>query len=113
MDTIEKYHQAILDFLSAYAKEMYANDPSGIATQVIADKMTRHYLLLRFGWNKERHVHYTPFHFNIEDNKVWIQLNNTEAQVADELMKRGIPKSAIVLAFHPKELRVYTGFAIA
>ena len=31
--------------------------------------------------------------------------------VGDALIERGIPKSDIVLAFHPKDMRHYTGFA--
>lgn len=111
MDTIKKYQTAILDFLNTYAEDRYAKDPSGIGTQVIADKENHHYQLIRFGWSEEKHVHYTPLHFNIKDEKVWIHLNQTEEMVGDELIKRGVPKSSIVLAFHPKELRIYTGFA--
>ena len=107
----EKYQEAILDFLNRYAEEMYSDDPSGIETLVVADKENHHYLLLRVGWNDHRHIHYCPFHFDIKNDKVWVQINNTEEMVGDALIERGIPKSDIVLAFHPREMRQYTGFA--
>lgn len=113
MDKIKKYEIAILDYLNSYAEDMYSNDPSEIDTVVIADKEKFHYQLIRLGWNNDQHIYYCPFHFNIHNGKAWIQINNTEEMVGDELIKRGIPKSDIVLAFHPKELRQYTGFAVA
>ena len=113
MDRIKKYETAILDFLKVYAKEMYDADPSDIETLVVADKENYHYQLVRVGWAEKRQVHYTPIHIDIKNNKVWIQINNTEELVADELVNRGLSKQEIVLAFHPKELREFTGFAVA
>ncbi|MFK7981644.1 MAG: XisI protein [Saprospiraceae bacterium] len=113
MDRIKKYQKAILDFLSTYAEDIYGNDPSGIETQVIADKKNHHYLLLRLGWSNKKHIHFCPFQFDIKNDKIWIQVNNTETMVADELMQRGVPKSAIVLAFHREDMRQFTGFAVA
>ncbi|MEM6319380.1 MAG: XisI protein [Bacteroidota bacterium] len=112
MDTIKKYQNAIVDFLTSYAKEVYGSDPSGITTQVVLDREHYHYLLLRVGWADNRHSHFCPFHFDIINDKVWIQVNNSETMVADELMKRGVPASAIVLAFHREDMRQYTGFAV-
>ncbi len=113
MDNIKKYQKAILDFLSTYAKEVYSDDPSGMVTQIIADKTNHHYLLLRLGWANQKHIHFCPFQFDIKNNKIWIQVNNTETMVADELMNRGIEKSDIVLAFHREDMRQFTGFSVA
>lgn len=113
MGKVKKYEEAILNFLNTYAKEMYSHDPSGVETFVITDKENHHYQLLRVGWNGSRHVFFCAFHFDIKDGKVWIQVNNTEEMVGDELVGRGIPKSDIVLAFHPEDMRQYTGFAVA
>lgn len=113
MDKIKKYESAIINFLSSYAEEMYAQDPSGLETQVVIDQKNAHYLLLRVGWSGSRHFFYCPLHFDIKNGKVWINVNNTEEMVGDELVKRGVPKTDIVLAFHPEDLRQYTGFAVA
>ena len=112
MDKVKKYESTIIDFLSSYAEEMYGKDPSGLETQVIIDTKNAHYLLIRVGWNGPRRFVYCPFHFDIKSGKVWVQVNNTEEMVGDELVKRGIPKTDIVLAFHPKEMRRYTDFAV-
>ncbi len=104
------YEAILLSFLHDYAEEMYGQDPSGLETQVMADKEGRHYQLLRVGWAHGRFFHACRFHFDIKDEKVWIQVNNTEEMIGDELVKRGIPAEDIVLAFHPPEVRQHTGF---
>lgn len=112
MDKIKKYEQAILSFLQEYAKEGLANAES-IETQLIADAERHHYQLMRIGWLNKEFIHHCIFHFDIKNSKVWIQQNNTELQVADELMKLGVPASDIVLGFQPESVRPHTGFAVA
>jgi hypothetical protein len=47
----------------------------------------------------------------IKGDKVWIQQDMTDLDVATELVQRGIPKGEIVLAFQSPDLRQYTEFA--
>jgi hypothetical protein len=51
-------------------------------------------------------------HLDIKNGKIWIQQNGTEIGIADELVKLGVPKEDIVLAFHEPLMRQYTGFAV-
>jgi hypothetical protein len=44
-------------------------------------------------------------HLDILNGKVWIQRDGTEDGIADELEAAGIPRSDIVLAFHPEKDR--------
>jgi len=46
-------------------------------------------------------------------SKVWVQRDRTEDGVTYELEAAGIPKDKIVLAFHPEDIRQYTGYALA
>lgn len=52
-------------------------------------------------------------HARISGGKVWVEEDWTEGGVADELVRAGVPRSDIVLAFHPPELRHLTDFAVA
>ena len=113
MEKISKYQEAILDYLNTYAREMYASDPSGIDTQIVADREGHHYELVRIGWRGKKYVHYCPLHFDIKNGKVWIQINNTEEMVGDELIKRGIPREEIILGFQPQYARKHSGFGVA
>ena len=44
--------------------------------------------------------------------KIWIQRDGTEDGIATDLEAAGVPKSDIVLAFHPQRLRKYTEYAV-
>lgn len=51
-------------------------------------------------------------HFDIKDGKVWIQHNGTEVDVEAELVKLGVPKTAIVIGFHSPFKRQFTDYAV-
>jgi hypothetical protein len=65
------------------------------------------------GWDQDKRVHGCLVHIDIIDGKVWIQRDGTEQGIATELVTAGIPKDAIVLAFHPPEIRPHTEYAVA
>ncbi len=89
MEKVKKYQKAILGILEYYANIKSPFMPD-VINQVIADTKNHHYQLVRRGWYKERFVHYTVFHFDIFENKVWIQLNRTDLKIQDELIDAGI-----------------------
>ena len=49
----------------------------------------------------------------IRDGKFWIEEDWTEDGIATDLVRAGVPKEDIVLAFHEPKLRQYTDFAVA
>lgn len=112
MERIAKYQQIILDYLREYA-ETFTGAPAQVDTMVIADKEQHHYLLLRVGWQGKKFIHFCLFHFDIKDGKIWIQQNETEELIGDELVKRGVKREEIVLGFQPEHVRPHTGFAAA
>ena len=67
------------------------------------------------GWaTPSRYVDALLIHLHIKpDGRVWLLENSTEIHVAEELVMRGIPKTDIVLAFHPPQHRALSGYAIA
>jgi hypothetical protein len=67
---------------------------------------------LHVGWDGAQRVHGPVIHIAIIGDKVWIQYDGTNRPVADELIAAGIPQQDIVLAWHPRELRHHTGFAV-
>lgn len=112
MDKITQYEKYITDFLREYSSEKPVNLPK-VENQVIIDSTNHHYLLLRVGWNDKEFIHHCVFHFDIKDEKIWLQQNWTEVLVADILVEKGVPKSDIVLGFEPDFMRPYSGFAAA
>ncbi|WP_293114570.1 XisI protein [Moorena sp. SIO4G3] len=74
---------------------------------------TDQYLIISEGWNNQEHLHSCLIHVEILNSKIWIQCDNTEDGIANDLVAAGIPKSDIVLAFHPPDVRKFTEFAVS
>jgi hypothetical protein len=65
------------------------------------------------GWNGFERIYYSIIHFDIKNNKIWIQQNNTETDLAQELVNMGVPKEDIVFGLQPPYKRPYTGYGVA
>ena len=101
MEKVKKYQKAILKVLEDYAAIKSPFMPE-VENKVAADTKNHHYQLVRMGWYKDKHVHYTVFHFDIVHGKVWIQENRTDVKIDEELMDAGIAPDDIVSGLqHP------------
>ncbi len=109
MDKIANYRQYIQQFIKRYAT--YGASSKHIERETIFDTANDHYQLVNVGWRDERRVYGCVLHFDIKNEKVWIQQNGTEIDVAEELMNSGVPREDIVLAFQSPYKRQLTGFA--
>ncbi|HOY20375.1 MAG TPA: XisI protein [Haliscomenobacter sp.] len=108
---IKKYQQVLEAFLQ---EEADSKTIPGIEFQMITDTRNNHFQLVETGWFEKQFIHSVIFHFQIKpDGKIWLFANNTDMQVAEELVKRGVPASDIVIGFHPQSVRQFTGFAVA
>ncbi|CAN1213077.1 XisI protein [Tumidithrix helvetica PCC 7403] len=110
MDRLNHYRQSIRKFLSRYVNVW---QEEGIETQLIIDSERDHYLLLRIGWEGDQRINYAVFQFDIKDEKIWIQENNTDVEIDKDLEDMGISKKEIVVGFHHPSMREYSDFAIA
>ncbi len=112
MDKVKKYEKYILDFLREYTDEAPPLQ-SGVEAQIIADKENYHYQLMYIGWHKDSYYLNIIFHFDIKNEKIWIQENNTDVLVGKYFVEKGVPKSDIVLGMQPEEVRPFTEFGVA
>jgi hypothetical protein len=110
MDKIEKYRQIIQGLLTEIGS--YKSHFPEIETQLIFDRERDHYQILKTGWRGLERTYGVSIHIDIKDEKIWIQQNNTDLLIAEELVEKGVPKEDIVLAFHAPYKRKYTGFAV-
>lgn len=93
MDKIKKYQQLIIQLLDDYAAVKPAN-LSIQEYQVIADPQRNHFQLVSLGWEKNRFFHYVILHLDIKsDGKIWLQINNTDADITLTLCEQGVPKT--------------------
>lgn len=112
MDKLATYAAIITKTLHKYAAIPPDNAPD-LRQQVLADQSGHHYQLLSLGWKGDTFTFRVIFHFDIIDGKVWLQRNQSDILIADELVEAGIPKEDIVLGFQPAYVRPHTGFATA
>jgi hypothetical protein len=113
MEKIKKYQKAILDLIKDMATDISTSEEEH--EEIISDTQNHHYFLQWLGFNDQnRFIDKPLLHFHIKpDGKIWILANLTDDDVAEELIKRGVEQSDLVLGFHPRNLRQHTGYAVA
>ena len=113
MDKIKKYQKIIIDFLNRYNEDTLSYSDANTKRRIIVDKENNSFQLLSIGWNDDFYSFGPIFHFDIINGKIWMQCNNTEREVVDELMAAGVERQDIVLGFVPPAARHFSGFAVA
>lgn len=110
MDKLELYRNIVIELIKGFTKpnESYF---SNIDIQFVIDKESDHYFLYYVGWDNLKRIHDCIFHLDIINEKIWIQKDNTNADLALILVGKNIPKSDIVLGFQAPYKRQYTEFA--
>lgn len=111
MDKLTQYRQIISNTLHDYAAIPFSYGE--IEQKVFIDKEEKNFLLFNFGWHNKKRVHGCVVHIEIINDKVWVQQDGIEDGIANDLLRAGIPKKEIVLAFHPPSVRPYTKFAVS
>lgn len=106
MKKVKKYSKILADFVLEIAKK-YENATDGYQTLAIIDKERHHYQSLVHGFHKDTfsHTFAIQFHFDIIDEQIWIQCNNTDMPVEEELLNLGVPKSDIIFGWLPEYAR--------
>jgi XisI protein len=112
MERLEQYRQAIQTLLFSYASPDRP-DNSGIETQVICDRDRDHYQLVSLGWQGHRRFYSCLMHLDIKDGKIWIQRNQSDRLIAQELVALGVPPEDIILGLQPEYARPDTGYGVA
>ncbi|MCM0590447.1 MAG: XisI protein [Gloeotrichia echinulata DEX184] len=111
MANLENYRQYIQTILQEHSKFKPKYDE--IDNELIFDTIHDHYQLFRVGWNGLNRIYHSVIHFDIKDNKIWIQQNTTETDLAEQLVNMGVPKEDIVFGLQPPYKRPYTGYGVA
>lgn len=109
MTKTEKYSEILTKFLTDFANEQ-KDAVDGLTTLVITDKERHHYQSVIHGFNEEQYKHtfMVLFHFDIIDEKIWIQVNNTDWDFEETLIQKGIASNDLVIGWLPKFARQKT-----
>jgi XisI protein len=106
MDTLKQH--AIQEILQDIANVQVFGD---IEFKAIFDDERKRYQVIATGWENGQQVLRTVALLEINNNFIWIHADNTDYGIAEALVKKGIPKEEIVLAFYPPQYRHHSGFA--
>ncbi|MCI5147901.1 MAG: XisI protein [Candidatus Electrothrix sp. MAN1_4] len=106
----KEYRDVIKSILSEYARHR----PTGgeIEMETIFDDIQGRYQLVAFGWQGKKRVHGCLIHIDLKNEKVWLQHDSTDAEIAQQLVEQGISADQIVLGFQPENYRRHSGFGV-
>ncbi|MBD2620960.1 XisI protein [Microcystis flos-aquae FACHB-1344] len=113
MDKLNYYQNIIKKILTEYAKFSSQVPDQDIEEILIFDDDRSQYFWFNICWKNGKIIKAISVYLRLKNDKIYIEEDWTEAGIATELMRGGIPSSEIVLAFQPPEVRQFTEFAIA
>jgi hypothetical protein len=112
MDRVVKFRKVITASIQDFIAE-YGQPDKGIEIRSIVDETQSVFQVVIMGWQETERIYHVLFHLEIKNDKIWVQEDNTENGIATFLLKNGISKKEIVLAFYSEAYRKYTEFAVA
>ena len=112
MDKLSHYRSLIQKILTEYDQLCSQVATSNIEILLAFDEKRDQYLWFQVGWTPEERIKGISVHIRIKNEKIYIEEDWTEEGMANELLRLGVPKEDIVLAFQPPEVRKFTAFAI-
>lgn len=113
MDKLTEYRNLIKRILTEYVELSSRQPKPEVETILIIDEEHGHYLWMKLGWENGKRVKYITVYVRLLEGKFWIEEDLTEDGIATDLVREGVPRTDIVLAFHDPETRKHTDFAAA
>ena len=113
MDKLIHYQTLIKNILTEYDRISAQVPDPDIDEVLMFDDERNQYLWFNIGWKDGRRIKAVSVYVRVKNEKIYIEEDWTEEGIATELLREGVPKEDIVLAFHSPETRKFTEFAIA
>ena len=113
MDKLAQYSQIIKQILTEYVELCQKGSHEAIESFLIANEAQGHYIWMNLGWQNGERITGMTVYVRLREGKFWIEEDWTEEGIATDLVRAGVPKEDIVLAFHEPKMRKYTDFAVA
>ena len=113
MDKLIQYQNYIKQILNEYERISAQVPVPDVDEVLMFDDQRKQYLWFNIGWKQGKRVKGISVYIRIKNEKIYIEEDWTEEGMANELLRLGVPKEDIVLAFHSPEMRKFTEFATA
>ncbi|MGK7928508.1 MAG: XisI protein [Spirulina sp.] len=112
MDKLTHYQNLVKQILTEYERISSQVPDPDIDEVLMFDDQRSQYLWFNIGWKDRRRVKAISVYVRIKNEKIYIEEDWTEEGIANELLRKGVTKEDIVLAFHDPETRKLTEFAV-
>lgn len=109
MVKLEEYREIVKQILIKYSQ--YKPSYGEVEIEVFDIERDR-YQIVSVGWNNQKRIYGCMMHLDIKDDKIWIQQNTTEVDLASELIDMGVPKHDIAIGFHTPKMCQLTDFGV-
>jgi hypothetical protein len=113
MDKLIEYPKLLKRILAEYVELCNRRPNREVETFLVVDPERQDYIWMNVGWQNGERVSGMTTYVRIRDGKFWVEEDWTEDGIATDLVREGVPKEDIVLAFHDPETRKETEFAAA
>jgi hypothetical protein len=110
MDRRADYRELIKAAISEWEAYIRRARHNGVEIQRVFDDTNQNYALVYLGWDGNRRVQKTALYLRIKDGKIWIEVDETDWGIAKALVRAGVPRHDLVLAFQPPQLRPLSEF---
>jgi XisI protein len=107
MDKLTNYRQAIQELLTD--KSQIKSLGAVVESETVFDLSKDRYLLIDLGWNEHQRIYNCLIHLEIISGKIWIQRNQTDVPIVDELIAKAVQKEDIILVLQPPYMREFAG----
>ncbi|MEM1124050.1 MAG: element excision factor XisI family protein [Bacteroidota bacterium] len=112
---IKKNQKILSEYIQDLAQRYNQALGNKMIYQGVIDTKNNHFQLVKLGWIDDQFIYSVLLHLDInsETGNIWIQQNNTEILLENDLKKFDISKKQLVLGFRPESMRKYSEFAVA
>ncbi|MBC6456123.1 MAG: XisI protein [Hormoscilla sp. SP5CHS1] len=101
------YQEIIENILNGFSNTILL---PGTELEIIRDRENGHYLVMLVGWKEKKRVYSSLVHFDIKEDRIWIQQNGTDTSMVQELTDAGVPRDKIVIGLDPPLIREKTEY---
>jgi hypothetical protein len=113
MDKLTEYPKLLKAVLARQVELCNRRPRRELETFLVTDEAHGDYIWMNTGWQKGERICGMTVYVRLREGKFWIEEDWTEDGIATALVRAGVPKDDIVLAFQEPEMREYTEFLAA
>lgn len=99
MDRLKEKRSVLETVVKKHAAFQPANGQ--IKTHAVCDQANDEYMVVDTGWSEQgKRIYDVVLHFRLQNDLIYVERDNTDAEIVKELLEAGINQEEIILAFN-------------